>query len=207
MAYAMAYVIEWHMPLTARKLGLHNFLAIQKFELFMAYCRIPCGICHLNKILERFFRFWKKRSFGFLANMPFESNQRTVVISDHISGDTSLQIKNVGTRKVASSIKTARRWAMKVGDRTCMQEVGRSARSSGNPRVVWWESPWGPLTFCEFRWQTGLRSRFVHNFGTCLRTYARWKNPRKKRVSTQEKSDFAMVPGFSKRKNRSCAQI
>jgi len=53
----MAYAIEWHMPLTARKLCLHNFLAIQKFELFMTYCRVPCGIYYLNKILERFFRF------------------------------------------------------------------------------------------------------------------------------------------------------
>ena len=39
-----------------------------------------------------------------------------------------------------------------------------------------------------------LRSRSVHNFGTCpLRTNARWQNPNKKRVSMQGKSDFAIA--------------
>jgi len=32
------------------------------------------------------------------------------------------------------------------------------------------------------------------------------KNPEKKRVSTQEKSDFAIALWFLKRKDRSCAQ-
>ena len=52
-----------------------------------------------------------------------------------------------------------------------------------------------------------LRSGSVHNFGTCAwRTEAQWQIPGKKRVSTQEKSDFAMALRFFKRKSRSCAQ-
>ena len=51
------------------------------------------------------------------------------------------------------------------------------------------------------------RSRSVHNFGTCVwRTDAQWRLPKKKRVSTQEKSDCAIALRFSKRKYRSCAQ-
>jgi len=39
-----------------------------------------------------------------------------------------------------------------------------------------------------------LRSRSVHSFGTCVwRTTAQWRLPEKKRVSTQEKSDFSYV--------------
>ena len=52
-----------------------------------------------------------------------------------------------------------------------------------------------------------LISRSVHNFGTCAwRTEAQWQIPGRKRVSTQEKSDFAIALRFFKRKSRSCAQ-
>jgi len=43
--------------------------------------------------------------------------------------------------------------------------------------------------------------------GTCVwRTAAQWRLPGKKRVSTQEKSDFAIALRFNKRKSRRCTQ-
>jgi len=47
----------------------------------------------------------------------------------------------------------------------------------------------------------------VHNFDTWFwKTAVRWRLPGKKSVWTQEKSDFAIVLWFFKRKYRSCAQ-
>ena len=52
-----------------------------------------------------------------------------------------------------------------------------------------------------------LRSGSVHNFGTCVwRTATQWRLPEKKRVSTQEKSEFVVALWFSKRKSRNCVQ-
>ena len=65
------------------------------------------------------------------------------MISDHIFRDISPRLKTWEHEKLPPLSKQSRRWAMKVEDRTWMQEVGRSVRSSSNPRVDWWESPWG----------------------------------------------------------------
>jgi len=62
------------------------------------------------------------------------------------------------------------------------------------------------VSVCVHGWVGGerLRSRSLHNFGTCVwRTEAQWRLPEKKRVSTQ---DFVIALRFSKRKSRSCVQ-
>jgi len=57
--------------------------------------------------------------------------------------------------------------------------------------------------------------RFWFPTSDCLETWlirrwktpAQWRLPKKKRVSTQEKSEFGIALRFSNRKSRSCAQI
>jgi len=85
----MSWHMSWHMPLDgilmARKLCLHNFLAIQRFKLLMAYCRVL-------KSSNGSFVFERSVLLGSLPICHLNKKQRTVKISDHISGDISPEI-------------------------------------------------------------------------------------------------------------------
>ena len=69
-------IIRHNVP-TAKRLCLHNFLAVQKIRALHWILAWSLTICHLNKINEWFFRARKNHSCLFLDNMPFEQiNER-----------------------------------------------------------------------------------------------------------------------------------
>jgi len=99
------------------------------------------------------------------------TNQRTVPIYDHISGDISPKIKNVGTRKVASSIRTASKvsdegWGQNLhagGGKECSQlrqPAGSLMRITLRVHVAYAHSLWwARQLFVQIWWDASAHTR------------------------------------------------
>ena len=162
-------------------------------------CRAPEDLSGKKRKRER--KRGKKKEIKFKVGLGIS---RTKVDSHWNPGS----VYNAFHRFFCCGNETIRRWFCKrdldtANLRPALEQVCRKQTPSARKLFFRANLPHVP----NINMYRRLRSRSVHNFGTCVwRTAAQWRPPEKKGVSTQEKSDFANALRSSKRKSQSCAQ-